>query len=660
MLVLSVPVSVVQTIVAKKVAILRARGDEDEIDHLAASGVRSWTIYGLMACLILVAGSPFIAMFLRTGSPAASLLGPYVLLAFVSSVPLGVLQGRLQFTALAWAALLSVVVRLVIGIGLVWAGFGIAGAIMGTVLGQAATLGVALLLTGIRREAFARGEWKIASLRGDYASALLGLGAFWLLAEIDLVLARHYLSGRATGLYSSAGVVARALLFLPGAVSLVALPRFSETEGEGPAAARWLKLSMGAVAALLVVALPVLILVRRQVIDLAFGARFESAGDLVPILALGMALLALTNVLVYFHIAAATYAYRLMFGAAVVEALLIALFHRDPKEIAWIVTIVAAAITFAQYLAARSVTRWSPSLAPLADMPDGDRLLRLSSEPTVDLSIVLPCRDVGEELPGVLAKLLESIDAGRSYEVVVVSDGSIDQTVDIAERFASRNVRVVPLASRSGKGMALRIGLAQARGRYVAFMDADGDIDPSTIGPFLTLMDVYEPDIILGSKRHPMSEVSYPPLRRLMSFTYHKLARVLFRVRVRDTQTGMKLIRRDVLAAVLPRMLEKRYAFDLELLVVARSLGFSRVFEAPVTIDYRFSSNVGVKSLVQILLDTGAIFYRLYVLGTYSRPAMERKEIRDADVGGEARLPTAVDAEAGLEDQRSASVRSSA
>ena len=61
---------------------------------------------------------------------------------------------------------------------------------------------------------------------------------------------------------------------------------------------------------------------------------------------------------------------------------------------------------------------------------------------------------------------------------------------------------------------------------------------------------------------------------------------------VRDTQTGLKLIRRDVLAAVLPRMLEKRYAFDLEFLVVARSLGFARVFEAPVRIDYRFASHV--------------------------------------------------------------------
>ena len=94
---------------------------------------------------------------------------------------------------------------------------------------------------------------------------------------------------------------------------------------------------------------------------------------------------------------------------------------------------------------------------------------------------------------------------------------------------------------------------------------------------------------------------------------------MLFRVNVRDTQTGFKLIRRDVLAAVLPRMLEKRYAFDLELLVVARSLGFTRVFEAPVRIQYRFASQVDLRSVFGIGLDTLAIFYRHYILNTYRR-----------------------------------------
>jgi glycosyltransferase involved in cell wall biosynthesis len=168
-----------------------------------------------------------------------------------------------------------------------------------------------------------------------------------------------------------------------------------------------------------------------------------------------------------------------------------------------------------------------------------------------------------------------------------------------------------------GKGQALRFGLSRARGRFVAFIDGDGDVDPRAIRPALALTQLYEPEIVLGSKRHPLSEVRYPPLRRLMSWTYHKLCRLLFRVKVRDTQAGFKLIRRDVLSTVLPRMLEKRYAFDLEFLVVARSLGYKRVFEVPIRIDYQFESQVAPITALRIFIDTLAIFYRRYLLGTY-------------------------------------------
>ena len=153
--------------------------------------------------------------------------------------------------------------------------------------------------------------------------------------------------------------------------------------------------------------------------------------------------------------------------------------------------------------------------------------------------------------------------------MIVVSDGSTDATVSIAGEFEGNGVRTLQYPLRSGKGQALRIGLSEARGRYIAFLDADGDIGGG-LRPFLALMSLYEPDIVLGSKRHPLSEVHYPA-QAPSQLDVPPLAQLLFRVNVRDTQTGLKVIRRDVLAAVLPRMLEKRYAFDLELLVVARS-----------------------------------------------------------------------------------------
>ena len=70
------------------------------------------------------------------------------------------------------------------------------------------------------------------------------------------------------------------------------------------------------------------------------------------------------------------------------------------------------------------------------------------------------------------------------------------------------------------------------------------------------------------------------------------MVRIGFRLNIRDTQTGIKLVRRDVLSAVLPRMVEKRFAFDLELFVIARRLGYKRFLEAPIRLRHQFTTTL--------------------------------------------------------------------
>jgi glycosyltransferase involved in cell wall biosynthesis len=314
----------------------------------------------------------------------------------------------------------------------------------------------------------------------------------------------------------------------------------------------------------------------------------------------------------------------------VAEVLAVAFMPATDDRIAAAVLVAAGVTAILQYQAGWAITRWSP---PLSLLRPHEELLdeTTAAEPSegILLSIIVPCHNSGPGLRDFLARLEGQLSSMGSNEIVVVSDGSTDDTLVIARELASPTLRVVHYPDRSGKGHALRVGLSRARGDYVGFIDSDGDIDPQAIGPFLSLMDLYQPDVVLGSKRHPMSEVAYPPLRRIMSWVYHKLTRVLFRVNVRDTQTGLKVIRRDVLSAVLPRMFEKRYAWDLELLVVARMLGFTRVFEAPVRIDYRFSSQVDPHAAFRIILDSVAIFYRRFILNSYRHTAHRLAVIRD-------------------------------
>jgi glycosyltransferase involved in cell wall biosynthesis len=239
-------------------------------------------------------------------------------------------------------------------------------------------------------------------------------------------------------------------------------------------------------------------------------------------------------------------------------------------------------------------------------------------EPTLDVTIVVPYYNPGPRLRTTVEHMVRVLDSsGMTFEIIAVSDGSTDGSHFTLEGFPERVVRRVEFDRNVGKGYALRAGLGMGRGRYLGFIDADGDISPEFLAPFVTVMRTEEPDIIIGSKRHPESSVHYPPLRRLYSWGYQHLIHLLFRLRVKDTQVGIKLVRRAVIADVLPLLRESRFALDLELLVLARRLGYDRIVEAPVRIEERFGSTISLKAVWLLLVDTMGLFIRFRVRREY-------------------------------------------
>ena len=242
----------------------------------------------------------------------------------------------------------------------------------------------------------------------------------------------------------------------------------------------------------------------------------------------------------------------------------------------------------------------------------------------VELSVVVPAYREGRQIFDNLTRLLSELDKlDATYEVVVVSDGNTDNTVREASRIKSPCVRVFHYPMNVGKGFALSLGVDQSIGRLVTFIDADMELDPANIGGFIELMQTSNCDAVIGSKRHPKSKVVYPKFRRFQSAVYQLLVRLLFNLNVRDTQTGLKLFRRQVLQEAMPLLAIKRFAFDLELLVVARQLGYRNVCEASITLDYQFESTVNLGSAWRVLWDTAAIFYRLRILRYYNRRRLE-------------------------------------
>jgi glycosyltransferase involved in cell wall biosynthesis len=260
----------------------------------------------------------------------------------------------------------------------------------------------------------------------------------------------------------------------------------------------------------------------------------------------------------------------------------------------------------------------------------------------IQLSVVVPAYREGRRIFDNLTRLVGELDKLKvPYEVVVVSDGNTDATVSEASRVASPAVRVFHYPMNIGKGFALSCGVDQSIGDLVTFIDADMELDPANIAVFIEIMQSRGCDAVIGSKRHPQSQVTYPRLRRLQSAVYQLVVRMLFNLNVRDTQTGLKLFRKQVLKEAMPLLAIKRFAFDLELLVVANQLGYRSVCEAPIRLEYQFESTVNLGSALRVLWDTAAIFYRLRILRYYDRRRLElmaAKRHDEAPVGDAAEV----------------------
>ncbi|MBM3283571.1 glycosyltransferase [Candidatus Gottesmanbacteria bacterium] len=214
------------------------------------------------------------------------------------------------------------------------------------------------------------------------------------------------------------------------------------------------------------------------------------------------------------------------------------------------------------------------------------------------------------------------------YEIIVVVDGYGDGTYRAAKKIISANVKVTVYMKNQGKGHAVRLGMSKAAGDYIAFIDSGMEIDPNSISILLEHLEWYNADIIVGSKRHPASIVCYPSIRKILSFCYQMIVWFLFHLKIRDTQTGIKIFKRKVLGKILPRLLVKQYAFDLEMLAVAQHLGFERIYEAPIKLKYNFTDLIHAstfRTIYHILIDTLAIFYRIYILRYYDDENWKRK-----------------------------------
>ena len=236
-----------------------------------------------------------------------------------------------------------------------------------------------------------------------------------------------------------------------------------------------------------------------------------------------------------------------------------------------------------------------------------------SGRPTPELSVVIPAHNEA----WCIAHTLDQVHAtlhGLQADIVVVDDRSADATSAEVQRWAAAHPRTPVILRRlvagGGKGAAVRAGVLASTGRRVAYIDADLDIPAKELRRLYLLARRAQLPAVVASKRQICWRTKgLPLLRRVVSVSFSRLVRVMFRLQVQDTQTGLKLFDGDWVRAAVARLQTGGFLFDVELLAAAQRCGLEvREIQVEYT-PQRDGTRIGLRHIVACMADLVRIWY---------------------------------------------------
>lgn len=231
------------------------------------------------------------------------------------------------------------------------------------------------------------------------------------------------------------------------------------------------------------------------------------------------------------------------------------------------------------------------------------------------VSVVIPAYNAEASVTTTLDAVQSFLEAGGvPHEILVVDDGGRDRTSQLVER-RGRGIQLLRGEVNRGKGHSVRRGMLASRMAWGLFMDVDHSTRIENLERFAA--HAHEADVIIASRRVPGARIVRPQhrIRQSLGRTFPYLVRALVLPDIADTQCGFKLFRRKAIEAIFTRQRIDRFAFDVELLLLARRLGY-RIAEVPIDWDNPTDSTLRVgRDAARMFVDLLTLMWRFRIRG---------------------------------------------
>ncbi|MGL4388252.1 MAG: glycosyltransferase family 2 protein, partial [Brevinema sp.] len=230
------------------------------------------------------------------------------------------------------------------------------------------------------------------------------------------------------------------------------------------------------------------------------------------------------------------------------------------------------------------------------------------------LSIIMPFYNEEDLIVSSVNTVVKTLRSWKwNFEVIVSDDGSTDQSLQKLQQCANiPELKIISSPRNYGKGRALLTGFEIVEGEYILFLDADLELPVEHIPYFFRTLIDKQADVVIGSKKDLRSNITYPLFRKFFSVIYALVVKILFRLPITDTQTGIKLFKKNVLDNTLPYLLVKKFAFDIELLALIHHKRFKIVAHPIILIFVRDGAfgRISFDTILHMIKDTIAIVWR--------------------------------------------------